>query len=138
MRNHDLVEYLLSQNAKIIGPPGQLGKWSAITNAAAAGNVAIIQMILSHADNTDLDASRDALMYAAAAGHVDMIIYLVEQGFDVNAFIKDGPMGETPLLTMFLKKEQYPQVITTLLQNGADPSVQSSKGDTPRKSQLIA
>lgn len=130
VHDYNMVKFLLSQGAKIIAAPG---KTSAITNAAGAGNTKIILVLLSHADDAELKSSRDALNWAAARGRLETVDLLIEQGFDVNAFTKDCCIGETPLLAICQGKEPYPQVIRRLLDKGANISIQSSNGDTPRK-----
>ena len=53
---------------------------------------------------------------ASQRGHVEVIILLLEKGFDINS--KEGHFGETP----FLKACRYgqPKAIKMLLQNGAN------------------
>ena len=129
--NYDMVEFLLSRVAKIIAAPGKI---SAITNAAGAGDTKVARMLRSHADDAELNCSRDALNWAAAGGRLDTVNLLIEQGFDVNVLIKDCSIGETSLLAVCQAKEPCPHIIRTLLDRGANISIQSSSGDTPRKS----
>lgn len=130
VHDHDMVKFLLGQGAKVVAQSGD----PALKSAASTGNIEIIRTLLAHADDAELNGSRDALIYAASAGQVDTINFLTEQGFSVNAFTKTDSLGETPLLAVFYTMEQYLEVVITLLDKGADVSVRSSKGSTPRKS----
>lgn len=128
--DYDMTDFLLCKGAKIIVAPG---KKSALTNAAGGSNIRIVQLLLSHVDDAELEASRDALNSAAAGGRLDTVNLLIEQGFDVNAFTKDCSIGETPLLAVCQGQKPHPNVITKLLEQGADVSIQSFNGDTPRE-----
>ena len=88
------VQFLLSRGAKIVSAPG---KTSAITNAAGAGNTEVVRLLLSYANDVDLDDSRDAVERAAARGHTDTVKLLLEHGFKLNTDVKDRVVGETPV-----------------------------------------
>ena len=91
--DYAIVQFLLSRGAKILSVPDKI---SAITNAAGVGNVEVIRLLISHANDAKLDGSREALNWAASRGRVDAAKCLMEHGFDVNATKKGCIVGETP------------------------------------------
>lgn len=128
--DYDIVEFLLSQGAKIISAPG---KTSAITNAAGASGPDVVRLLLSHADSAQLNGSRDAMNWAAARGHVDTVKILIEHGFDVNVITKDCVVGETPLLAACGSRKLNSQrlaVAKLLIKEGADVSARNQNGKT--------
>lgn len=52
-----MAKFLLSRGAKVVSAPGQT---SVITNATGAGNTEVVRLFLSHANEAELDSSRDA------------------------------------------------------------------------------
>lgn len=76
---------------------------TALHIAASEGNLAAVEAILDSfdsgsvngSDNNDMLHARDAndwqaMHEAAAAGHLDVLMYLVERGADVGAVTRDG------------------------------------------------
>lgn len=125
-----MVKFLLSRGAKIIST---LGNFSAITNAAGAGHTEVLGLLISHANDVELDGSRDALNWAAAKGSIDTAKLLIERGFDVNASIKDDFVGKTPLLAACEAKKLNSQRIAVaklLMKNGADVNARNQDGKT--------
>ena len=90
--DYSMVQFLLGRGAKVVSAPRKI---TAITNAAGAGNTEVIRLLLSHADDAELDGSRDALNWAAAGGRIDTVRLLIEHGFSVNVIVKDCIVGET-------------------------------------------
>jgi ankyrin repeat protein len=133
VQDYDMVKFLLSRGAKVIASPMET---SAIDDAAGAGSTEVVRMLLSHADEVDIKSSRAALNFAASGGRSDNLHVLIDHGFDVNAFIKGCFVGESPLLAVCQAREQNQRVLKTLLDKGADTSIQASNGDTPRRSQF--
>lgn len=124
------VEFLLGHGAKVVSAPG---KSSAITNAAGVGNAEVVRLLISHANDAELDGSRDALNWAAARGRMNTAELLIEHGFDVNASTKDCIVGETPLLAACELKKVNPQRIAIaklLMKNGADVNARNQDGKT--------
>ena len=106
---------------------------SAITNAAGASDVEVIQVLLSHATDVDLDGSREALNWAAARGRLDTAKLLIEHGFDVNAATEDCIVGRTPLIAAC--QSLYRDIDKTgatklLVENGADVNARNKDGWT--------
>lgn len=119
---------MLSRGAKIVPASG-----SAITNAVGVGKIEIIQLLLSYATDADLDSSRDALNWAAAAGYVNTVKLLIEHGFNVNTTAKHCIVGETPLLAACEFKKMNSQrmsVAKLLIEEGANVNARNQNGKT--------
>lgn len=128
--DYAMVEFLLSRGAKIVSASG---KTSVITNAVSAGNIEVVRLLISHANDAELNSSPDALNWAAARGRIDAVRLLIGRGFDVNARTKDCQVGETPLLAAFESKKVTPQRIAVaklLLKHGADVTARNQDGKT--------
>ena len=128
--NYALVEFPLSRCAKIFSVPR---KTSAMMNAASVGNTKVVQLLISHANQAELDGSRDALNWAAARGRIDTVKLLIERGFDVNTRIKDCFVGETPLLVTCEFEKMNPQrtmIAKLLIKDGADVNARNQDGKT--------
>ena len=128
--DYAIVKFLLSQGAKIISMPGND---SAITNAAGGCDVEVIRLLISHANDVELDCSREALNWAAARGRIDTVKALIEHGFDVNATTEGCIVGETPLIAVC--QSTYPTsdriaVAKLLIKNGADVNARDETGTT--------
>lgn len=128
--DYAIVDYLLTRGAKVVSVPG---KASAISSAAGAGNTEVVRLLLSHADDAVLTGSREALNWAAAGGRIDTVQLLIEHGFDVNAFVEDCTVGQTPLLAACGLKKVNPQrmaVAKLLVKEGADVNARGQNGKT--------
>ncbi len=140
--DYNMVKFLLSRGAKIIVSRkgltvGSVDSVSAISSAAGSGSIEVLRMLLSHADEADIKGSPEALNCAAASGQLDCLNVLIDHGFDVNAFTKGCWIEETPLLAVCHSNKPNPHVLKTLLDKGANTSIQASNGDTPRRSLLL-
>jgi len=140
--DYNMVKFLLSRGAKIIVSRkglfvGSVDSVSAISSAAGSGSIEVLRMLLSHADEADIKGRPEALNCAAAGGKSDCLNMLIDHGFDVNAFTKVCWIGETPLLAVCKSQKPNPHVLKTLLDQGADTSIQASDGDTPRRFTLL-
>lgn len=79
---------------------------------------------------TQRDKDNDTALHAAtAAGHKAMVVWLLEQGADVNAA---GRLDHTPLATAF--ERQRLEIFKLLLERGANPNVvlHVRKGTDPK------
>lgn len=88
--------------------------------------LSLIEMLLEAAaliDILDVEKKRNALMHAIEMNDFETIQLLVERGSDTNI---EDVSGETAL-SLAVKNVNYP-VIGLLLDNGADPHKQNSKG----------
>ena len=128
--DYNMVQFLLGRGAKVVSAPGKI---SAITNAAGAGNTEVVRLLLSHADDAELDGSRDALNWAAAGGRIDTVRLLIEHGFSVKVTVKDCVVGETPLLAACGSRKMNSQRIAVarlLVKEGADVGARGEDGMT--------
>ena len=102
----------------------------ALTLAINRGHIEVLRLLLEHwiseygADARD-DRGRTALMYAAAAGDLEMTRHLIENGAPVNA---QTPVDTTAL--MFASAEGHVEVVRFLVGNGADIHIQNAHGYT--------
>ena len=100
-----------------------------IWSAARNGDLAVVERHLR--DGADVDGMDPAygltpLVWAALAGRVEAVDWLLENGAAVNGCARDGG---TPLhAAAFLGRVE---VARLLLQHGADPGAQNNNGDTP-------
>lgn len=63
---------------------------------------------------------------AAASGNVRAVIHYLQNGVNVNAANRMN--GWTPL--HWASHRQYASIVSVLLQNSADPSIENNKGQT--------
>jgi ankyrin repeat protein len=105
---------------------------NALEHAAAAGSAEAIRVIAAAGVDLDgqseittqghgypVDVGSTALGIAARAGHIDAIIALLDAGARIDA---PSVVGHTPLLVAIFAG-QPPEVISALLEAGADPAV---------------
>lgn len=128
--DYAIVKFLLSRGAKILSVPDKI---LAITNAAGVGNVEVIRLLNFHANDVELDRSRETLNWAASRGRVDAAKFLIEHGFDVNATLDGCLVGETPLIAV--SQPKYPNseriaIAKLLIENGADVNTRDETGTT--------
>ncbi|KAI4276017.1 MAG: hypothetical protein LQ337_002792 [Flavoplaca oasis] len=132
-RNYDMIEVLLKHGAKIAA---DRKNGCTITRTAAEGNIKILRLLLSFADEKDLNRAAAALYWAAEKGYTDIVDLLLEHGLDINA--NCGPCGRTALFgackseVLGLRQGEEPSLdlVKTLLSKGADMSYKDDWGDT--------
>lgn len=140
-RNYDMIEVLLKHGAKIAA---DRKNGCTITRTAAEGNIKILRLLLSFADEKDLNRAAAALYWAAEKGYTDIVDLLLEHGLDINA--NCGPCGRTALFgackseVLGLRQGEEPSLdlVKTLLSKGADMSYKDDWGDTIRKSDHLS
>ncbi|KAL8916890.1 MAG: hypothetical protein Q9208_008292 [Pyrenodesmia sp. 3 TL-2023] len=137
--DYRMAEYLLSRGAKIVGSyTGSYvigcGVASGIATAAKAGNIETLQLLLSHANDRDIQRSGHALHLAVDADHLEIIELLLDRGFNINAHSTEYRAGVTPLLAALTAREgaaSSARLVKRLLARGADVMLQDADGDTP-------
>ncbi|KAL8885395.1 MAG: hypothetical protein Q9192_006650 [Flavoplaca navasiana] len=140
-RNYDMIEFLLKHGAKIAA---DRKNGCTITLTAAEGNIKILRLLLSFADENDINRAAAALYWAAEKGHIDIVDLLLDHGWNINA--NCGPCGRTALFgackceVLGLRQGEEPSLdlVKTLLSNGADMSYKDDWGDTIRKSDPLS
>ena len=128
--DYAMVKFLLSRGAKIISVSRNI---SAITNVAGGENIEVVRLLVSHANDVELEGSCEALKWAAARGRIETVKFLIEHSFDVNATPEGCIVGETPLIAVCQSK--YPDsdriaVAKLLIKNGADVNARDETGTT--------
>lgn len=84
--DYNMVKFLLSRGAKFVSAPGQnLCHNECSRRRQYKGS----RLVFSHANDAELDGSRDALNWAAAGGRMDTVKLLIEHGFDFNVTTED-------------------------------------------------
>ena len=103
---------------------------SALTLAIKQGHAEVVRLLLEHwmweysADGRD-DYGRTALMYAAAAGDLEMARLLLENGAPIKAQTDNGITA-----LMFAAAEGHVEMARLLLENGAPIKAQTDNGIT--------
>jgi ankyrin repeat protein len=138
----------MTETAKNGGPPNDsLYASVALDDGPASLNDRLVAEVMvgslegvqkALADGADLNASSTGgnMALHAAVGTIDrrrMIPFLIEQGFDVNAV---NSFGETAL--HIAVKESIFVNVQTLLENGADPTIENNKNLTALDYVLIS
>ena len=140
-RNYNMVEFLLKYGAKIAA---DRKNGCTITLTAAEGNIRILRLLLSFADENDINRAAAALYWAAEKGHIDIVDLLLDHGWNINASC--GPCGRTALFgackceVIGLRQGEEPSLdlIEHLLSKDADMSFQDDWGETIRKSDHLS
>jgi cytohesin len=111
-----MVELLVSKGAKV----------SALHLAAHRGDIDKVRIILEQSTNVDIrdKAGHTPLFYAASAGQMHVVEFLISKGADVNA--KDNRGGETPLF--YAGDAGWKNVVELLIEKGADINIRGHDG----------
>lgn len=131
VKDYNVAQYLLDHGAKLINESDPDG--SAITRAATFGDASMLSLLLSYANDADLDESQEALHHASYYGHVDFVNILMDQGIDVNAHVPSCDYEETALASACLAKKPNSEMVKNLLERGADITFRNTCGSTARK-----
>ena len=104
--------------------------FNALNIAVAAGNQELAGLLLDHGANVEAATSTlTPLMFAASAGNVGMIRFLVKRGAKVNHGAKEG--GQTALLSAIYGGKA--DAVQALVDLKADVNAKTKDGDTPLK-----
>ncbi|HET6249513.1 MAG TPA: ankyrin repeat domain-containing protein [Tepidisphaeraceae bacterium] len=128
-RNGNLQEVsrLLKDKPKLVSDTDADGGQTALHEAAAAGHVEIVRLLLAHGADvaciTPLLAITP-LHVAAQNGHKDVVELLLANKADVN--VRDT-LGDTPLHLAV----DHPEVVEFLIANKADVNAKNADGVTP-------
>ena len=123
-----MVELLLEAKAD----PNSVNKYmqSALSNAAAAGNLELTELLLKAKAKPELPGLvLTPMMFAAFAGNGDLIRLLVRYGADVNYATKE--YGQSALTSAVTAGK--PDMVALLIELGANVNQKTPDGDTPLK-----
>lgn len=134
----DAVQLLLEKGANI-NQKARFGK-TPLNHAVGGGSIAACDLLIKRgASLAEQNFNGGNLMHEAAFwGQPKMIPFFLEKGIDIN---EGNTGGATPLLYSTYRangvktdeqRAPYLECIRVLLANGADPDIQSSKGDSAR------
>jgi ankyrin repeat protein len=110
---------------------------TALRNAALHGDMDVARLLLDRGAALDIPVG-DArfalpLLFAGAAGHVDVVDLLLSRGASPNARMLDLPEAgwEGTTALMMAAEDGNPDLVRLLLKRGADPNARDRKGLTP-------
>ena len=112
--------------------PNSVNKYmqSALSNAAAAGNLELTEMLLKAKAKPELPGLvLTPMMFGAFAGNGDLIRLLVRYGADVNYATKE--YGQSALTSAITAGK--PDMVALLIELGAKVNQKTPDGDTPLK-----
>lgn len=131
-REHTAIVKLLLEKGADVAPKNRFD-FNAFTSAVAAGKQDIAGMLLDAGAKPDEGASGlTPLQFAASAGNVEMIRFLVKRGASVNYGAKTG--GQTALLSAIYGA--HPEAVEALIELKADVNAKTKDGDTPLKAAM--
>jgi len=115
-----------------VNPINKFG-FNVFTSAVAAGNEDVAAILLDSGAKIDAGAhGLTPLQFAASAGNINMIRFLVKHGADVNHGAKTG--DQTALLSAIYGA--HPEVVQVLISLGAKVNTKTKDGDTPLKAAM--
>ncbi|CAH2226182.1 ankyrin repeat domain-containing 50 [Pelobates cultripes] len=127
----DIVEVLLASGAQpdVSGPDGR----TALRAAAWGGHEGPIRALLAagaEIDHADAEG-RTPLMAAAYMGHKTVTEILLAAGADVNKCDSEGRSALAVASLCVPAGHEYPELVSLLLEHGADPELEDKDGVTP-------
>ncbi|KAM3935712.1 uncharacterized protein RB166_002855 [Leptodactylus fuscus] len=127
----EVVDSLLAFGAQpdTSGPDGR----TALRAAAWGGHEGPIKALIragAEVDHVDVEG-RTPLMAAAYMGHCTVAGILLESGANVNKCDVDGRSALAVACLCVPTGQRHPQLVSVLLEHGADPELQDNEGLTP-------
>jgi ankyrin repeat protein len=125
-KHTDIVEMLLAAGADV--SVKNSFDFNALNIAVAANEQDLAALLLDHGANLETETSMlTPLMFAASAGNVDMIRFLVKRGAKVNHGAKEGK--QTALFSAIYSGK--PEAVQALVDLKADVNTRMKDGPTP-------
>ncbi|KAL9562989.1 hypothetical protein ACKAV7_012731 [Fusarium commune] len=106
----------------------------ALGTAARSGHVEICRMLLDHGNCKEFDYD-SALIHAARANNIEIVNMLLKEGHKVDVQLDDSPYHGTPLVAA--ARAGYKDIVTALLEKGANVNYASPKEITPLMSAVL-
>jgi ankyrin repeat protein len=101
---------------------------SPLSTAIEMKNLELVKLLVEHgADVNPKFPNPNPLSEAVAVGSKEIVSYLIEKGADVN---KIDDMGFAPVHNAVFK-EVNSEILTLLLEHGANPDIKDPNGETP-------
>ena len=131
-RKHmEIVELQLKSGADVLVK--NRFDFNALTIAVAANDQDLAALLLDNKANIETETlTLTPLMFAASAGHVDMIRFLVKRGAKVNHGAKEG--AQTALFSAIYGA--HADAVQALVDLKADVNAKMKDGDTPLKAAM--
>ncbi|KLP12329.1 ankyrin 1 [Fusarium fujikuroi] len=112
----------------------EVHSFHALGIAARSGHVEICRMLLEHGTCKEFDDD-SALIHAARADNVEIVNMLLKEGHKVDIQLDDSPYHGTPLVAA--ARAGYQDIVTALLENGADVNYAAPNEITPLMSAVL-
>lgn len=123
----NVLEALITAGADIRASGGFQGR-SPLAWAAEEGSLEAIACLLKHGAGDDAKSLNSALFNAAVRGPASAVRLLLEHKADAK--IPSGFAGYTPLMGAAYSENLDTEVVTLLLEHGADVKAKAATGDT--------
>ncbi|KAF4956060.1 hypothetical protein FGADI_4085 [Fusarium gaditjirri] len=112
----------------------KVNSFHALGIAVRSGHVGICRMLLDHGTCKEFDDD-SALIHAARANNVEIVNMLLKEGHKADVQLDDSPYHGTPLVAA--ARAGYKDIVTALLEKGADVNYAAPKDITPLISAVL-
>ncbi|KAF5680495.1 ankyrin 1 [Fusarium circinatum] len=112
----------------------EIHAFHALGLAARLGYVEICRMLLDHGTCKEFDDD-SALIHASRANNLEIVNMLLKEGYKVDVQLDDSPYHGTPLVAA--ARSGYTDIVTALLEKGADVNYAAPKEITPLMSAVL-
>ncbi|KAF5601075.1 ankyrin 1 [Fusarium pseudocircinatum] len=112
----------------------EVHSFHALGIAARSGHVEICRMLLDHGTCKEFDDD-SALIHASRANNIEIVNMLLKEGHKVDVQLDDSSYHGTPLVAA--ARAGYTDIVTALLEKGADVNYAAPKDITPLMSAVL-
>ncbi|KAF5691387.1 ankyrin protein 1 [Fusarium denticulatum] len=128
------LESVLDAGLDINSKLREVHSFHALGIAARSGHVEICRMLLDHGTCKEFDDD-SALIHAARANNIETVNMLLKEGHKVDVQLDDSEYHGTPLVAA--ARAGYTDIVTALLEKGADVNYAAPKDITPLMSAVL-